>query len=238
MQSLLEKQREFASHLTRAASSEGVAVYRSNVYGNWTTALAAAYPIVRRIVGEPFFDAMAREYAHTYPSRSGDLNDFGQQLAEFLETFTPAQDLPYLRDVASLEWLAHRAYFAAKAPSCDVSRLRDLPPACWSDLRVALVPACAVLRSAWPLARIWAVHQDDYEGEIDVDLGSGPDRLLVHRPRWRVQVRALGAGDYDFLEAARRGERLGDALEAGANDAAFDASSALARWINEGVLLL
>ena len=60
-----------------------LAVYRGNVYGNRTKALAAAYPIVRKIVGADFFDAMAREYARGNPAASGDLNEYGERLATF-----------------------------------------------------------------------------------------------------------------------------------------------------------
>jgi hypothetical protein len=50
-------------------------------------------------------------------------------------------------------------------------------------------------------------------------------------------VRALAPGDYRFLEAIRRRQTLQIALEAAAaEDGAFDASLALARWVDAGVI--
>jgi hypothetical protein len=205
-------------------------VYRGNVFGNWAQALAGAYPIVRKIVGADFFDGLARQYARAHPSASGDLNEYGAQLPDFVAAFPATQDLPYLPDVARMEWLAHRAYYAEDAA---LFNLRTLDG--YSVLRLA--PACALLVSEWPLARIWTVHQDDYEGEIDVDLRSGPDRILVHRPGWRAQVRSLATGDYRFLDSVREKRTLEEALEAAAaEDAAFDPSLALARWVDAGVI--
>jgi uncharacterized protein len=236
MPSLLEAQARFAGDLLGRAGPPGMAIYRGNVFGNWAQALAGAYPIVRKIVGEEFFRGLAREYARLYPSASGDLNEYGAQLAEFIADFPHTRDLPYLPDVARMEWLAHRAYYAADAELLELTKAAVSNP---EALRLRLARSCALLASDWPLARIWTVHQDGYEGEIEVDLDAGPDRILVHRPKWRAQVRALAPGDYRFLDMARQGKTLGEALEAAlAEDAGFDASLALARWVDAGAISL
>lgn len=219
-----------------ARTEARLAVYRGNVYGNLTKALAGAYPVTRKIVGDEFFDAMAREYAREHPSCSGDLNRYGERLAEFLAAFPHTADLPYLPDVARMEWLAHLAYYAADPAPFDLAVLSRVTVGEYPTLKFRLTPACALLESRWPLARIWTVHQDDYAGEFDVDFGSGPDRILVHRPRWRAEVLSLTAGDFRFLYSLSQGETLGTALEAGAGDPGFDPSAALARWIGLGVV--
>jgi hypothetical protein len=207
-----------------------MAAYRGNVFGNWEEALGSAYPMVRKIVGADFFAGLARAYARAHPSRSGDLNEYGERLADFVARFPHTLDLPYLPDVAHMEWLAHRACYAPDAGAFELQGLDGS-----SILR--LTPPSALLVSRWPLGRIWTVHQDDYEGPTDVDLGMGPDRVLVHRPTWRAQVRSLAPGDYRFLEAIRRRETLQAALEAAAaEDGAFDASLALARWVDAGAI--
>lgn len=214
-----------------------LAVYRGNVYGNCAKALASAFPIVRKIVGEEFFDAMAREYARAHPSTSGDLHQYGGRLPEFLEAFAHTADLPYLPDVARMDWLAHCSYYARDSEPFDTAALAGVPPEHHVSLHPRLAPACAVLESAWPLGRLWTIHQDDYQGAFEIDLHAGPDRILVHRPRWRVQVLSLAPGDFRFLDSAARGATLGEALEAAADvDGEFDPSMALARWIDAAVI--
>ena len=223
-------QSDFAAALLSRGGPAGMAAYRSNAFGNWEQALAGAYPIVRKIVGEAFFAGLAHAYARAQPSTSGDLSEYGERLADFVSRFPHTLDLPYLPDVAHMEWLAHRAYYARDAAPFGLQGLDGA-----SLLR--LTPPSALLVSRWPLARIWTVHQDDYEGAIDVDLGAGPDRILVHRPAWRAQVRSLAPGDCRFLEAIRRRETLQAALEAAAaEDGAFDASLTLARWVDAGAI--
>jgi len=231
MLSLPDVQAQFGAALLAAGGSPGMQAYRGNVFGNWSKALAGAYPIVRKIVGQEFFDALARQFALACPSACGDLNEYGAGLARFVADFPHTADLPYLPDVARMEWFAHRAYYAADAVPFDFGTALPENP-CFR-----LAPPCALLASDWPLGRIWRVHQDDYQGPVDVDLASGPDRIVVHRPLWRVQVQSVAPGDFRFLEATAAGETLEAALKAAAAaDAAFDATLALARWVDAGVL--
>lgn len=226
MRSLLELQREFGDELLGAGGAPRMAIYRGNAFGNWHGALAGAYPVVRKIVGAAYFEAMARRYARAHPSRGGDLNEYGASLAPFIETDPDARDLPYLPDVARLEWLVHRAYFAADAARFDLSRPTE----------VRLAPACALMASDWPVASIWDAHREGGRPEL-VNLAAGPERALVHRPDWRVEVTALRPGDFRFLECLQAGDPLGAALEAAVSeDAAFVPHLALSTWVHAGVL--
>ena len=235
MPSLLELQRGFASRILQPDGDPGLAVYRNNIHENCAKALAGAYPIVRKIVGESFFDRLAHEYSRAHPSTCGDLNRHGALMPRFVADYAGTQDLPYLPDVARMEWLAHLAYYAADARPFEIPVLADLP----ENPPLQLAPSCALLRSDWPLARLWEVHQDEFAGEFSVDFAAGIERILIHRPDWRVQVRAITLGDFRFLAGAGRGETLGAALEAACElDAGFDASTALATWVQAKAVTL
>ena len=208
-----------------------LAVYRNNVSANAMRALSAAYPIVRKLVGAEFFEGLARAYCDAYPSTSGDINEFGAQLAQFLAAFPPAQALPYLPDVARLEWLAHRAHYAADHPALDSAQLRHIDTKDFRRLRLKLHPAVGLLESRFPIYRIWEVHQDNYRGEVEVDLGSGAQSAIIYRPRFRAVVAVLASGELEFLDAIQRGEPLHRALDrALAVNAGFDLAACLQQW--------
>jgi hypothetical protein len=226
MPSLLEVQRAFGAALLGGGGPPRMAVYRGNACGNWSAALAGAYPVTRMIVGAELFDALARDYARAFPSTSGDLHEYGARLAAFLEGYPPATDLPYLPDTARMEWLSHVAHYAADAAPFDFSRPTE----------VRLAPSAALLESGWPLAGIWAAHQEGGDPST-VDLDAGPDRVLVHRSGWRVEACSLRPGDFRFLAALQERRALGPALEAAAaEDPAFNARVALAAWVQAGVI--
>jgi hypothetical protein len=217
---------------------ERLSVYRGNVVGACTKALAGAYPIVAKIVGKSFFEGLAREYLRRFPSASGDLNEFGAQLGQFVARFEHTRDLPYLPDVARMEWLAHRAYYARDAAAPDPVRLASALERDDGALHLGLAPACTLLASPWPLARIWQVHQEDYQGEFSVDLEAGPERILICRPRFRVLVGVISAGAYRFLERCGAGASVAAALDAAlVAEPAFDLGAALAAWIGANVIV-
>ena len=203
MPTLRELQREFAGALrgsTAAALDIAEAMTpRLELYGNTrrgtlTQALGLTFPAVCALVGKPFFDALADEFAAIAPPRSAYLNDWGAQMPQFLRSYAPAASVDYLSDVAQLEWAVSRACHAPDAPRFDPQRLAEMDAA---DLgRVVFVghPSVTVLRLKFPADRIWrSVLQHDEEGMRAIDLSTGPVYLLVERdPDEQVQVRRLG----------------------------------------------
>jgi hypothetical protein len=215
-----------------------VALYRNNCDASARKALEGAYPVVRRLVGEDFFSGLAREYRRAVAPDSGDLNQYGAMLAQFLEGFEHVRELPYLPDVARLEWLLHRAHYAADVPAFDVTRLAEVPAQHQPGLHLSLHPACAIITSAFPVARIWAVHQPGHDGPLDVAFTPGPHHALVHRPLHRAVAGELDEAAVAFLAATLEGATLGRSVDAAlAADPAFDLGAALGAWIRARVIV-
>ncbi len=213
-------------------------LYRGNVQANAVKALTNAYPVVAKLVGDDFFDGLARAFAAVTPSASGDLNEYGAALADFVATFAPAAGLAYLPDVARLDWRVHRAHYAADARPLDVAKLAHVAPDRMTALRPVLHPACSIVVSPWPLARLWEIHQDDYDGAFDVDWDAGDGAVLVERAHWRVRVRALDEASAAFIAACRTGASIGEALaRARAADREFPLDTRLAEWVDARVIV-
>lgn len=223
---------------TGKSLAERLALYRGNVLANGRKALSAAYPVVEQLVGGEFFDGLAREYGRRSPSSNGDLTLYGERFGEFLDGFEHVRDLPYLPDVARLEWAVHRAHYAADSERLDLTALASIPVESQGALRPRLHPACALLVSRWPLARIRAVHQPDHSGDRRVEFDDELHRCLVFRPEWRVAVDELDVAPHAFLESALSGTSLDRCVDAAlAADASFDLGQALAAWIEARVIV-
>ncbi|MDB5810254.1 MAG: hypothetical protein JWN94_2376 [Betaproteobacteria bacterium] len=215
-----------------------LAIYRANISTNAAGALAAIYPIVHKLVGADFFGGLVHAYCNAHPSASGDLNELGEHLADFVRTFPPAIELPYLSDVARLEWCVHRAHYSADHPPLDVRALRALGEDAYSRLILRLHPAVSLIESGYPLYRIWQVHQDDYEGDIAVDLAGGADAVVVYRPQFRVAVAKLSPAEAAFLRATARDTFLATALEAALSvSSEFDLASSLSKWTAANIVV-
>lgn len=151
----------------RDDDARGIAVHRHNRRANLHGALRIAYPVVERLVGTEFFAWTAQHFIDGQPSRSANLEDYGHEFPEFLRTFAPARELPYLADVAALE-----AAIQAVAIAPDDN-------------------AACMLRSPFPVLRIWQVNQPGWSGDDTVRLDAGPDELRICRNGGEVLIESL-----------------------------------------------
>ncbi len=148
--------------------------------------------------------------------------------------FEHTRPLPYLGDLARLEWAAHQAYGAADAAPWDVSALAAIDPDDHARLCLQWAPGLAVVASPWPIVRLWTLHQPGHGGEFTVDWDVA-ERALVAREGWAVTVSALGAGDAAFLDHMLAGAALGAAADAALQvQPSFDLGALLGRLVAAG----
>lgn len=218
-----------------AALSPGLEVYRRTVRANLGGALAAAYPVVLRLVGDAFFAEAAQRYVRANPSRSGDLHDYGATFGAFLEVYEPARKLAYLPDVARLEWACHESHHAADAQPFEFAALARVATQSLGEVRFQLHPAARLLRSFHPVAAIWEANQPPRDGTPDrLD---GPDHVLVRRVELQVRVERIDAADWTLLAGFAAGAGLAAASAALApGDAQRILAASLARFVRDGVI--
>lgn len=213
-------------------------IYRHNVMSNLRGALRDIYPVVERIVGEAFFLHAAGQFIRDTPSRSGDLNCFGAEWPAFLAGYPHAAELPYLADVARLEWAWHECFHAADAGPLDLHRLAAVPAEEHETLRFRLHPAARLLASPHPLLRIWQVNQPGYDGELAIDWDAGGDALLIRRADEAIMIEALPAGAFRFLSALSCGGTLAAAAAAAVTaEEAFDLQGFLLDSVQSAVIV-
>lgn len=208
--SLAAFQREFLEALRRPEQpgEARMNVYRRTREAIHGDALGAAYPVVRRLVGAAFFDALAQRYARSHPSRSGDLHRFGEALPRFLAADSYAASLAYLSDVARLEWAVHEAEVAPDPVPFDFDALARVPASYHDDLRFSLQEGARVVRSAHPIVALWEANQETCDGTLQ---GSpGAQAALVMRDGAGVACRLLGA-EAELLERLAAGVLLAPA---------------------------
>ena len=199
------------------------AVYRNNVVASLINALADTYPVIQDLVGEAFFRAMAHVFVCAEPPCSPVLAGYGANFALFLEGFPPAATLPYLADVARLEWARVEVFHAADAevlpPTTIAGLLAD--PSALPERRIGLHPATELLCSRYAIASLWAAHQ----GLLDI-ASVDPyqtESVLIIRPELEVRVIPVAEGTAVFIGQLLHGATLGSSVaQAQAAHADFD----------------
>jgi len=211
-------------------------IYRGNLHAHWRRALQASHPVLRRLVGADFFDALAVRYGRAQPSQDPDLNRFGAGLAGFLADFAPAADLPYLPDMARLEWQVHESYYAPDAASGlahPALVLAGMDPQAFEASRALPHPSLRLYASDWATVSLWQAHQPG--GPAFPDAMEAGSHALVWRAQFDVTVAAIGVAEHAALSTLAAGGTFGAALDAAfALDEAFDVAAHLGRWLGQG----
>lgn len=196
------------------AANKRFDVYRNNVAVGMVEALRSTFPAVERLVGEEFFSGVVRAYLQQDPPTSPLLFRYGKTFGDFLDDFPPAASVPYLGDVARLDWARLEAYHAADRSPLAIECLGDLPAEEVGRATFALHPSLTLLHSKWPVVSLWAASTDRAASDT-VDMTRAEAAAII-RPGLDVDTRLLPAGGFAFVKALVDGATLEAAAVAAA----------------------
>jgi hypothetical protein len=144
----------------RRRADRRFAVYRNNVAVGLSNALAERFPVVKRLVGDEFFRAMAHVYAAAELPCSPVMLSYGETFPGFIDAFEPARPIPYLGDIARIEMARGLAYHAADETPLEPETFAALPPEQLGETRVRLHPSLSIITSSYPIYLIWHINRD------------------------------------------------------------------------------
>lgn len=235
MLSLNELQRQFMAALYDEAAPGPIAsiagnglapdarlrIYRRSCNEMQAAALRTSYPAVLALVGEEWFDQTVRDYRCAHPSRSGNLQGYGAYLADYLEPLSACHSLPYLPDVARLEWLRQQAILAddpgSVTPDTFVENLSDAG----ERPGIRLHPSVHFLESVHPILTIWRYAMQPSREPLTLS-GNG-ENVMLWREGAEVVMAALDQASFACATALAKGHSLYEAcIAATALDSDFD----------------
>lgn len=210
-------------------------IYQNNVLTHLIQTLQNTYPLIEKLVGEDFFRICAKEYIKQYPSRSGNLNEYGEYFSDFLVKYEPVKELVYLTEVANFEWTCHILLTAASANRVDVNLLKKIAPEQYEQIHFTLHPASKIIKFYYPILRIIELCQSDIDDNID--LGEDGVNLLIIRRDLDIALIQLPSSDFTFLSSLADNMSLAAALDATLLvDPSFTLDNKLAEWVQERII--
>jgi hypothetical protein len=183
-------------------------IYRNNVVASLTRALEAAFPTVRKLVGDEFFAAMAVVFLRAHPPTSRIMMLYGDALPGWLEKFPPVAHLGYLPDVARLDQAMRESYHSADADPLTKDEIRHLTEADLGGMRLILAPSLRLIRSRWPIQSIWVANAEGGPAPRP-----GAETALILRPQYDPRPYRISPADGAFVQALMEGLTLGQSLD-------------------------
>lgn len=215
---------------------ERLAVHRNNFIVSLSAVLADTFPALRRIVDPRFFAYAAHEFLTRHPPERACLAEYGGGFPAFLAGFAPCRDLPWLPDLARLEWVLSRSLNAPDAEPLTVAALGAFPSGAMPGLVLTLHPALFHIASSWPVERIRRCGLSGEAGPGAV--AAEPVRLEVSREDGEVFLSRLDPGCFAFRAALGAGRTLEAAAGAAlAEEPGFDLAAAIAALFADGAVV-
>ena len=192
------------------------AVYRNNVYSSLVNNITEGFAVVRQLVGDEFFAALASAYVSDNMPTSPVMYFYGDSFGDFIDGFPSTASTPYLGDIARLEYGVRLAMAAADVP---VIKAKDMAAAAFLQKRATLHPSVQLLSSAYPIYAIWQRNTADPDQEVTAEA----ENVLVWREdlmaadashNYNVRIEKLPTGGVEFFTALGEGLSVQAAAEA------------------------
>lgn len=187
-------------------------IYRRNLVHGLCDALASTFALTAELVGRANFDYLCHAHLRAHPLR-GNLDEYGGTLPAFLAQVPEVSELPFLSEVAALEWALDRSFRIAPVPAL---RPEDLHP----EQALQLQPSLELVACRHAVFAPWARFRElGPDGLHTGDFGPEPQHIAVWNcegeavalpldPRTGAAMVAFAAGEVEDEEALQYGLAL------------------------------
>ncbi|MEZ5452458.1 MAG: DNA-binding domain-containing protein [Thiothrix sp.] len=193
-----------------------VGIYRNSVHGVLLQYLASLYEVTQQLVGEAFFERLSDEYVDRAPPTRPFLAEYGDGFPAFMRQNEGLQSMPWLADVAQLEWARHAAWNAVNQPASDFTQIMSLHEEQQTNLCFQMPESARLMQSPYAIHKVWLAHQpEDFPEKLPLERIQirQPTYVLVWRAGRKLQQVELDETSRQFLSAVQQGKALPELTE-------------------------
>lgn len=187
-------------------------IYRNAMLATQVASLVSSFPAVERMLGNGCFDGWATRYAAWHGSRSGNLQNLGDDFADYLLAQPELQAFGWLGPLARLDWLRQRCILAAEADALDAVAMQAALLAAGDDPVLQLLPSVQTLVAPFPLLDLWRCCESPQTHQVD--LHGGAQGVLLWREDGQVAMQACTPAAAAFILALTSGGTVSAAVAA------------------------
>jgi len=212
-------------------------VHAGGYFARVEEGLRDVYEAVSLLAGQEAFHALSTAFAQRHVSRDYNLSRIGQDFPEYLEKSNPLSEMPFLPELAKLEWRIALSFHAFDAPPATPAKLAEIAPGDWEKARIIFQPSIFLFSSAWPVLEIWKSAKEGTFVRDSVEKKTF--FTLIGRRGDLVRCEPLDANQYGLVKALVAGKTLGEACaELAEKDTAEElpVSDWFARWVTDGLI--
>jgi hypothetical protein len=216
-------------------------IYAEMYFARLVDVLESDFSRVAALLGCERFHEVVSQYLTCYPSRHPSLRHLGRFFPRFLANCALTVDLPFLGDLAALEWGRVEAFDALDAEPLRIEHLQNLSSEQWPMLKFRLIPALQIIQCEWPVYEIWNMAETEENAAMIASVRPEPTTLRIWRNDFSVYHTKIDVIEQTALNCFLSDQPFASvcaALEEVApnGDATAAIGGLLLRWIEDGIL--
>ncbi|MEW6055516.1 MAG: DNA-binding domain-containing protein [Bdellovibrionota bacterium] len=183
-------------------------IYANGYFMRLLECMASDFEVVHRLIGPHVFRSLVAEYLSKHPSKTFSIDDVGEHFPRFLRYSETTNEMPWLADLAQLEWLCYLSIYAHDLPGFDRGKLAKMSEDDWAGATLALDSSVRLFRSSWSIDELWELEELDLEQAKEDQC-----RLVVYRRNFNATFERLEPLAFEVLAMAQAGFSLGTICE-------------------------
>lgn len=188
-----------------------LAIYKNNTFQSLISTLAETFPNTEKTVGKDFFSLLGKEFIQSFPPKQPSLIYFGKELPLFIHKHKITEELPYLADLAELEFQRHSAYYAKDEPTLTLNDYTEVKPDDLASKKVMPQASAALLQSKYAVYDIWNLNQNP-ENTKEINFKTTQFTLTV-RVETNIYSYSLEEPTWLFLNYLYEQDSIGVSIE-------------------------
>ena len=193
----------------RLSAEQAIEIYHRSYFATLTEELTKTYPAIRWVLGEKLFNEICHKFIDSQPSITYNLLFYGKEFPDFLRSNSSTQKIPFLHDLAQLEWIYKETYHMAPANPMEQDLLLEQTHA--SDFKVQFIESLKILSSPYAIYELWC-RQDEPPYSFELIDWLRHENLLIYKHKKQVRVIQIQAIEAAILKSLENGISLATAL--------------------------
>jgi hypothetical protein len=188
-----------------------IQIYRNSFIMGTTEALAITYKHTLSLVGEEFFNVVSREFIITHPPTDNNIMTYGVNFNVFLNTLKQLDTMPYIAEMAKLEWLLEQTSNSQISDqTLDLTKLSLVAENAFNALQFIVPTQVCLFDSKQDVYQLYQMLIND--AVVETDLNKTCYLALKKHADFRIELISLEKDTFLLLQQLLAGKSLGEII--------------------------
>lgn len=172
------------------AAEQLIQIYRNNFIISVTDSLQCTYANTLLLVGEEFFNSVARAFILSQPPAINNICSYGDKFAEYLTRLEQLQDMPFVAEMARFECLLEKSKnLPLSCTRLDLNKLQQVSEQDHDKLVFTLRKNINLFTSNQDIKQLLELINNNQDE--DVDINKACFLLLIKQANFEVSIKSI-----------------------------------------------